>query len=135
MTIDKKQYEIIFLFLQKTVKNTNIEIKRYINKYFDKKPKAEKIPNKIQSELDPDDCPIRTALVTARSAPSHKRVIETLRDWGVRIDESLFLGGMDKGEFLSSFNADIFFDDQHKNIEEASDKVAAGHVLYGVKNK
>jgi 5'-nucleotidase len=42
---------------------------------------------------------------------------------------------MDKGEFLSSFNADIFFDDQHKNIEEASDKVAAGHVLYGVKNK
>ena len=91
--------------------------------------------NKIQSELDPDDCPIRTALVTARSAPSHKRVIETLRDWGVRIDESLFLGGMDKGEFLSSFNADIFFDDQHKNIEEASDKVAAGHVLYGVKNK
>ena len=42
---------------------------------------------------------------------------------------------MDKGEFLSSFNADIFFDDQHKNIEEASDKVAAVHVLYGVKNK
>ena len=88
-----------------------------------------------RQELDPDDCPIRTALVTARSAPSHKRVIETLRDWGVRIDESLFLGGKDKGEFLSSFNADIFFDDQHKNIEEASDKVAAGHVLYGVKNK
>ena len=59
--------------------------------------------NKLQSELDSDDCPIRTALVTARSAPSHKRVIKTLRKWGVRIDESLFLGGMNKADFLKSF--------------------------------
>ena len=68
--------------------------------------------NKLQSELNQDDCPIRTALVTARSAPSHKRVIKTLRKWGVRIDESLFLGGMNKAEFVHSFKADIFFDDQ-----------------------
>ena len=91
--------------------------------------------NKLQQELDLDLCPIRTALVTARSAPSHKRVIKTLRDWGVRIDESLFLGGMKKVDFLSDFNADIFFDDQIKNIKHASGKVASGHVLYGVKNK
>ena len=56
--------------------------------------------NKLQSELDSGTSPIRTALVTARSAPSHKRVIKTLRKWGVRIDESLFLGGMNKAEFL-----------------------------------
>ena len=47
--------------------------------------------NKLQAELDEEDCPIRIALVTARSAPSHTRVIKTLRKWNVRVDESLFL--------------------------------------------
>jgi 5'-nucleotidase len=91
--------------------------------------------NKLQSELSHVDCPIRTALVTARSAPSHKRVIKTLRNWGVRIDESLFLGGMKKSEFLKSFKADIFFDDQQKNIEDASAKVTSAHVPFGIKNR
>ena len=91
--------------------------------------------NKLQSELDSDDCPIRTALVTARSAPSHKRVIKTLRKWGVRIDESLFLGGMNKADFLKSFKADIFFDDQQQNIQDASAKVTSAHVPFGIKNR
>ena len=91
--------------------------------------------NKLQSELNQDDCPIRTALVTARSAPSHKRVIKTLRKWGVRIDESLFLGGMNKAEFLQSFKADIFFDDQQQNIEDASAKVTSAHVPFEIKNR
>jgi 5'-nucleotidase len=90
--------------------------------------------NKLQSELDSSECPIRTALVTARSAPSHKRVIKTLRKWGVRIDESLFLGGMKKSEFLKSFKADIFFDDQQQNIKDASEKVTSAHVPFGIKN-
>ena len=91
--------------------------------------------NKLQSELDSGACPIRTALVTARSAPSHKRVIKTLRKWGVRIDESLFLGGMNKSEFLKSFEADIFFDDQQQNIADASVKVTSAHVPFGIKNR
>ena len=91
--------------------------------------------NKLQSELDSGANPIRTALVTARSAPSHKRVIKTLRKWGVRIDESLFLGGMNKSEFLKSFEADIFFDDQQQNITDASAKVTSAHVPFGIKNK
>ena len=91
--------------------------------------------NKLQSELDFGTSPIRTALVTARSAPSHKRVIKTLRKWGVRIDESLFLGGMNKVEFLKSFEADIFFDDQQKIIKDASAKVTSAHVPFGIKNK
>ncbi len=72
--------------------------------------------------------PIRTALVTARSAPAHKRVILTLRQWGVRLDEALFLGGREKGPFLRAFGADIFFDDSQHNIESARRHVAAGHV-------
>ncbi|MGY0504329.1 5'-nucleotidase [Luteimonas sp. e5] len=78
--------------------------------------------------------PIRTALVTARSAPAHERVIRTLREWGVRLDEALFLGGRDKGEFLRAFGADIFFDDSLHNIDSARHHVAAGHVLHGIAN-
>ena len=91
--------------------------------------------NKIQNDFDVNECPIRTALVTARAAPSDKRVIKTLREWGVRIDESLFLGGMSKQHFLKSFEADIFFDDQKKHIMDAIKTTASGHVPYGIKNK
>lgn len=81
-----------------------------------------------------DASPIRTALVTARSAPAHKRVILTLRSWGVRLDEALFLGGRDKGPFLQAFGADIFFDDSQANVESARQHVATGHVPHGVRN-
>ena len=74
--------------------------------------------------------PIRTALVTARSAPAHERVILTLREWGVRLDEAMFLGGRDKGPFLETFGADIFFDDSRHNVENARRHVATGqHVV------
>ena len=74
------------------------------------------------------ESPIRTALITARAAPAHERVVRTLRDWNIRIDECYFLGGMNKGEFLNIFGADIFFDDQHKQCESASQYVTTGHV-------
>lgn len=80
------------------------------------------------------NAPIRTALVTARSAPAHERVIRTLREWGVRLDEALFLGGREKGPFLEAFAADIFFDDSPHNIDSARRHVAAGHVPHGVAN-
>lgn len=80
------------------------------------------------------DAPIRTALVTARSVPAHERVIRTLREWGIRLDEALFLGGRAKGPFLEAFGADIFFDDSEHNIVSARDHVAAGHVPHGVAN-
>ena len=91
--------------------------------------------HKIQSAYPIDDNPIRTALVTARSAPAHKRVVLTLREWGIRIDEALFLGGRSKGEFLKTFGADIFFDDQHVHVESAQAHVATAHVPSGVTNE
>jgi 5'-nucleotidase len=90
--------------------------------------------HEIQSAFPPDRSPIRTALVTARSAPAHKRVILTLREWGVRLDEALFLGGRDKGPFLQAFGADIFFDDSQHNVDSARLHVATGHVPHGVRN-
>ena len=88
----------------------------------------------LQAQFPADACPIRTALVTARSAPAHERVVRTLRDWNIRIDESLFLGGLDKGAFLKAFGADVFFDDQEGHCLSASQHVAAGHVPSGIAN-
>ncbi|MFA7554404.1 MAG: 5'-nucleotidase [Spongiibacteraceae bacterium] len=88
----------------------------------------------LQSEFSPHTSPIRTALVTARSAPAHERVIRTLRAWNVRIDESLFLGGLAKGAFLKAYGADVFFDDQQLHCDSASPYVATGHVPHGVAN-
>lgn len=75
--------------------------------------------------------PIRTALVTARSAPAHERVIRTLQNWGVRVDEAFFLGGMEKSQVLQAFGAHIFFDDNECNTLGASRVVLAARVLNG----
>ena len=77
---------------------------------------------------------IRTALVTARSAPAHERAIRTLMDWHIEVDEAMFLGGLAKGEFLREFEPDFFFDDQTGHIENASTHVPSGHVAAGVSN-
>jgi 5'-nucleotidase len=84
--------------------------------------------HRLQQEFVGLASPIRTALVTARAAPAHERVIRTLREWDVRLDECLFLGGADKTAFLEAFGADVFFDDQRQNCERASGRVATGHV-------
>jgi 5'-nucleotidase len=77
---------------------------------------------------------IRTALVTARSAPAHERAIRTLMDWNIEVDEAMFLGGLAKGEFLREFEPDFFFDDQTGHIESAARHVPSGHVASGVRN-
>jgi 5'-nucleotidase len=91
--------------------------------------------HQIQSLFPPEDSPLRTALITSRGAPSHERVIRTLRTWGIRIDESLFLSGLEKGPFLQAFNADIFFDDQETHCEAARLLVTTGHVPHGIANE
>jgi 5'-nucleotidase len=90
--------------------------------------------HKLQNEFPQGESPIRTALVTARGAPAHERVIRTLRAWDIRLDESLFLGGMDKTEFLRAFEADIFFDDHAAHCERAADHIPTGHVPHGIVN-
>lgn len=77
---------------------------------------------------------IRTALVTARSAPAHERAIRTLMDWKIDVDEAMFLGGLPKGEFLREFEPDFFFDDQTGHVDAAASHVPSGHVAAGVVN-
>ncbi len=90
--------------------------------------------HRLQQAFPASEAPIRTALVTARSAPAHERVIRTLRAWDIRIDESIFLGGLNKTEFLRAYQADVFFDDQQSHCESASPHIATGHVPHGVAN-
>jgi len=80
------------------------------------------------------DMRIRTALVTARSAPAHERAIRTLMKWNIRVDEAMFLGGLPKGEFLREFEPDFFFDDQTGHVDAAARHVPSGHVSSGVSN-
>lgn len=87
----------------------------------------------LQKEFPAEEVPIRTALVTARSAPAHERVIRTLRAWNVRIDEAFFLGGISKRDVLEAFGAHIFFDDQAIHTTPASEVVPSARVPY--KNK
>ena len=77
---------------------------------------------------------LRTALVTARSAPAHERAVRTLMDWNIAVDEAMFLGGLDKGAFLKAFEPDFYFDDQRGHVDSARAHVAAGHVPFGVAN-
>lgn len=84
----------------------------------------------IQQKFPEGHAPIRTALVTARNAPAHERVVRTLRAWNVRIDEAFFLGGIEKSEVLKAFGANIFFDDQAVHTDPASKMVPSARVPY-----
>ena len=89
---------------------------------------------RLQKESTPT-MRLRTALVTARSAPAHERAIRTLMDWNIEVDEAMFLGGLPKGEFLREFEPDFFFDDQTGHVATASMHVPSGHVVSGLINR
>ncbi|MET0520129.1 MAG: 5'-nucleotidase [Burkholderiaceae bacterium] len=89
--------------------------------------------HRLQQDRE-DAMRIRTALVTARSAPAHERALRTLMDWRIEVDEAMFLGGLAKGEFLREFEPDFFFDDQAGHIASAAAHVPAGHVASGISN-
>lgn len=127
---------------EKVYKESGLEVFTHSEKSYAKQPLSGgpfkvflKALQQIQAEFSGEESPIRTALVTARSAPAHERVIRTLRSWNIRIDESLFLGGLPKAQFLKSYGADVFFDDQKGHCDLASTEVATGHVPHGVANK
>jgi 5'-nucleotidase len=87
----------------------------------------------LRTESD-DAMRIRTALVTARSAPAHERAVRTLMAWQVEVDEAMFLGGLEKGPFLRAFEPDFFFDDQTRHCDSAAAAGPTGHVVHGISN-
>ncbi len=83
----------------------------------------------LQKDRSFDKSPIRTALITARSMPTHLRVLNTFRAWGINVDEAFFMGGVPKTGILQAFRPHIFFDDQESNCRPASEVVPTGRVL------
>ena len=78
---------------------------------------------------------IRTAIITARSSPTHERVITTLENWGVSANETFFLGGMDKERILQVLKPHLFFDDQKSHLKSEAGNIPMVHVPFGIKNK
>jgi 5'-nucleotidase len=97
------------------------------------KPLLESL-HRLQRASEKVSMRVRTALVTARSAPAHERAIRTLMNWQIDVDEAMFLGGLDKADFLHTFKPDFFFDDQTRHVESAARVVPSGHVPSGVIN-
>lgn len=77
---------------------------------------------------------LRIAIVTARNAPAHERVITTLRHWGISPDETFFLGGIDKARVLRVLKPHIFFDDQVSHIASVAGDIPSVHVPFGIRN-
>jgi 5'-nucleotidase len=90
--------------------------------------------HRLQRSVGAGGTRLRTALVTARSAPAHERAIRTLMDWQIEVDEAIFLGGLAKGPFLREFEPDFFFDDQTGHVANAAPHVPSGHVAAGIRN-
>jgi 5'-nucleotidase len=82
----------------------------------------------LQKDSGFDKPPLRTALVTARSLPTHLRVLNTFRAWGINVDEAFFMGGVDTAEILAAFRPHIFFDDQHGHCVSAAKVVSTARV-------
>jgi 5'-nucleotidase len=78
---------------------------------------------------------LTTAIVTARNAPSHERVITTLEHWGVSANEIFFLGGMEKDRILSRLKPHMFFDDQRSHLQSEAGDIPMVHVPFGIANK
>lgn len=78
---------------------------------------------------------VHVAIVTARNAPSHERVIRTLQSWGVRVNDAFFLGGIEKAKVLRVLKPHIFFDDQLRHLEDSADDIPSVHVPFGVTNE
>jgi 5'-nucleotidase len=78
---------------------------------------------------------VRIAIVTARSAPAHARLVTTFKTWGVSVDETFFLGGMEKSRVVSVLKPHIFFDDQRSHLQSVAGNVPMVHVPFGIANR
>ncbi|WP_017755045.1 5'-nucleotidase [Calidifontibacillus oryziterrae] len=106
-----------------------------LSKFFMEISKLQKIEVEKQKKKKEYKPRIRIAIVTARNAPAHQRVISTLRELNIMVDEAFFLGGIDKSRVLEIFKPHIFFDDQVGHIKTVSKIAPSVHVPFGIANK
>ncbi|TXF13828.1 5'-nucleotidase [Pelomicrobium methylotrophicum] len=104
-------------------------------RFFHEIARLQQLEKKRQSRDSAYTPRLRTAIVTARSAPAHERVVTTLRAWEIEVDEVFFLGGIDKSRVLKEFQPHIFFDDQLAHIEGVAGVTPSVHVPFGIGNE
>ncbi len=102
---------------------------------FRKLASLQKLEEHLEHEQHDYQRLIRTAIITARSAPAHERVITSLEEWGIMPNETFFLGGMDKKHILSVFKPHMFFDDQRAHLQPSSDNIPMVHIPFGIANQ
>ncbi|EOW9303012.1 5'-nucleotidase, partial [Vibrio cholerae] len=78
---------------------------------------------------------LKVSIVTARNAPSHKRVINTMRAWDIAVNEAFFMGGVEKSKVLNILRPHIFFDDQKLHLKPSSSILPSVHIPFGVTNE
>jgi 5'-nucleotidase len=83
---------------------------------------------------DPDKA-VRVAIVTARNAPAHERMMTTLKHHGIEVDELFLTGGIEKKNILDVLRPQIFFDDQLGHLEPAAATTPCVHIPFGVRNQ
>jgi 5'-nucleotidase len=106
-----------------------------LHRFFVEIAKLQKLGREAASKGGVTAARIRMAIVTARNAPAHERVVTSLRNWGIQVDEVFFLGGIEKARVLESFRPHIFFDDQLVHVEGAAPAVPCAHVPFGIANR
>ncbi len=78
---------------------------------------------------------VHVALLTARNAPAHERAVLSLKQWGVRVNDAFFLGGIEKAAVTAVLKPHIFFDDQKDHLEGTSKVTPSVHVPFGRLNR
>ncbi|GIG53349.1 5'-nucleotidase [Demequina activiva] len=97
--------------------------------------RIQRIEERLQAEDQDYEPRLRIALVTARAAPAHERAVQSLRSWGVTVNDAFFMGGIEKAKVLEVLRPHLFFDDQDGHLTGALQHVAGVHVPYGVANE
>ena len=116
---------LVYCYIKKDMKEILIKLSKMQNDEFDKNLKNINYKPRL-----------RISIVTARNAPAHKRVIKTIRNWGIdSINEAFFLGGIEKRKVLEIINPHIFFDDQYLHIDPTKDIMPSVHIPFGRINR
>ncbi len=102
--------------------------------FFKKLAFFQKLETKKQTDNPAYKKILRTSIVTARNSPSHERAINTLKSWGVTVDELFLMGGVDKSRVLNVLKPHIYFDDQLTHLNPELSKIPLVHIPFGITN-
>ena len=107
-----------------------------LNDFFTKLSLLQKLESKKKQEDNGYKKILKTAIITARNAPTHERAVNTLNSWGVDVDEMFLLGGIAKSRILNVMKPHLYFDDQMTHLDDSDIKgIPLVHIPFGITNE